>query len=256
MVPGKQRLKTTTLLITLLLLLQLGAMAQKMQLVKGTVYDRTARFGMVGVSVMSNSGRGTVTDSLGQYSIRLPVTDSISFSYLGKATMKFAVAELPPSHPFDMAIRVDVHVLPTVNVDARRLHDYHRDSAEFREEYRKVFDYERNYLTAVNGGAGINLDLLFSLKKAKRMEQFRERLERDEQEKYVDYRFNKNLVRQITGLQSPAIDTFMVWYRPSFEMLQGFENEYAYLKYIQEWGDYFGQEWRKRYHQSAYKKGL
>lgn len=254
MVPGKQRLKTTTLLITLLFL-QLGAMAQKLQLVKGTVYDRTARFGMVGVSVMSNSGRGTVTDSLGQYAIRLPISDSISFSYQGKATMKFAVAELPPNHPFDMSIRVDVHVLPTVVVDAKRLHDYQRDSFEFRNEYRKVFDYERDYFTAVNGGAGINLDLLFSLRKAKRMEQFQQRLLRDEQEKYVDYRFNKTLVRQITGLQSPAIDTFMVWYRPSYEMLQSFENEYAYLKYIQEWGDYFGQEWRKRYHQSAYKKG-
>ncbi|WP_123891792.1 peptidase associated/transthyretin-like domain-containing protein [Chitinophaga costaii] len=245
-------MKTTTLLVTLLFL-QLAAAAQQ-QLVKGTVYERSARFGMVGVSVMSTSGRGTVTDSLGHYSIRLPVTDSISFSYQGKATMKFPVRELAPNHPFDMSLHVDIHVLPTVVVQSQRIHNYRQDSIENREEYAKVFNYQRDYLTAVNGGAGINLDLLFSLKKAKRMERFRERLEADEREKYVDHRFNKDLIRQITGLQPPAIDTFMVIYRPSFEMLQTFENDYDYYKYIQDWGETFGQEWRRRYHKSAYTK--
>ena len=58
--------------------------------VKGTVYNITRTHPLEAVSVMSTSGRGTVTDSNGNYSIVVNEKDSISFSYLGKPTMKFA----------------------------------------------------------------------------------------------------------------------------------------------------------------------
>jgi hypothetical protein len=214
--------------------------------INGTVYDRSARFGMSGVSVMSTSGAGTITDSAGHYSIRLPLTDSISFSYQGKATMKFPVNEIPRNRPFDMSLHVDIHVLPTVVVSTTRPHNYQSDSLDNRNEYRKVFDYEPEYLSSVGGaGVGLNLDMLFSAKKIKRMEAFKRLLERQERDKYVDHRFNKALVKRITGLAPPALDTFMMEYRPSYEVLQGFENEYEYYKYIQDWGKYFSETWRR-----------
>ncbi len=40
-------------------------------------------------------------------------------------------------------------------------------------------------------GAGVNLDLLFGMKKAKRMEQFRRRLEAQGAINTIDYRFNR-----------------------------------------------------------------
>ena len=58
--------------------------------VHGTVYDRSRYFAMPGVSVMSTAGRGTMTDSTGQYRLQVTRKDSIFFSYLGKATVKFA----------------------------------------------------------------------------------------------------------------------------------------------------------------------
>ncbi|MBS0029876.1 hypothetical protein ACTJJ0_20555 [Chitinophaga sp. 22321] len=218
--------------------------------IKGTVYDRSARIGMVGVSVMSNSGAGAVTDSAGHYTIVVPTTDSISFSYQGKSTMKFAVREINPLRPYDMSLRVDVHTLPTVVVSTLRLGDYKTDSLKNREEYRKIFDYSPEYLSGGSGGmgVGINLDALLSMKKIKRMENFRRFMEREEREKYIDHRFNKALVKKITGLESPALDTFMKEYRPSYEMLLSFENEYEYYKFIQEWGKYFAEKW-KRDHQ-------
>lgn len=237
-------LRKTTILI-LLVLLRLVTTGQVR--VNGTVYDRSARFGMVGVSVMSNSGAGAVTDSLGHYSIILPTTDSISFSYQGKATMKFAVREINTNRPFDMSLHVDVHTLPTVVVSTMRLGDYQSDSLKNREEYRKIFDYSPEYLSGGSGGmgVGINLDALFSMKKIKRMENFRRFMEREEKEKYIDHRFNKALVKKITGLESPALDTFMVEYRPSYEMILGFENEYEYYKFIKDWGKYFAERWRR-----------
>jgi hypothetical protein len=129
-----------------------------------------------------------------------------------------------------------------------RLGDYLSDSLKNREEYRKVFDYSPEYLSGggTSGmGVGVNLDALFSIKKIKRMENFRRFMEREEREKYIDHRFNKALVKKITGLTPPALDTFMVQYRPSYEMLLSFENEYEYYKLIKDWGQYFLENWNR-----------
>lgn len=234
----------TTLFVVLVLLT--GITNAQVRTVYGTVYERTARFGMPGVSVMGTSGAGAVTDSAGRYSIKLSYTDSISFSYQGKATMKIPVKEIPINRPFDMSLHVDITTLPTVIVEEKR-RSYQLDSIANREEYRKVFDYAPEYIASGSGGVGVNLDALFSMRKIKRMEAFREHLVVLEHDKYVDHRFNKPLVQKITGLQSPALDTFMVQYRPTYEMLQNFETEYEYYKYIRDWGIYFEQA-RKQDH--------
>ncbi|MBV8251295.1 MAG: carboxypeptidase-like regulatory domain-containing protein [Chitinophaga sp.] len=228
------------LLILLLVLIRFVALAQQVQ-VSGTVYEKTATMGLSGVSVHSNSGAGAVTDSLGRYTIKIPRTDSLSFSYQGKSTQKFAVREINLTRPFDMKLLVEVKTLATVEVKAKPK-SYQYDSLENRREYRKYFDFHPEYITSGNGGAGINLDALFSIGKIKRMQQFRKFLQRDEQEKYVDYRFNKDLVQKITGLKSPLLESFMVAYRPTYAMLMSFENDYDYLRYIKEMGSYYESE--------------
>jgi CarboxypepD_reg-like domain len=243
---GKTRILRTTVILIVLVLFRLVSSGQVR--ISGTIFDRSARFGLPGVSVMSNSGAGAVSDSAGHYTIVLPINDSISFSYQGKATMKFAVKEINNNRPYDMSLHVDTHVLPTVVVTSMRLGDYLSDSLKNREEYRKVFDYSPEYLSGggTSGmGVGVNLDALFSMKKIKRMENFRRFMEREEREKYIDHRFNKALVKKITGLTPPALDTFMVQYRPSYEMLLSFENEYEYYKLIKDWSQYFLENWNR-----------
>lgn len=231
----------TALFVVLVLLT--GIARAQVRTVYGTVYERTARFGLPGVSVMGTSGAGAVTDSLGRYSIKLQLTDSISCSYQGKATMKIPVKEVPPNRPFDMSLHVNI-TLPTVVVEEKRK-SYQLDSLANRREYRKVFDYAPEYISSAGGGVGVNLDALFSMRKIKRMEAFREHLVQLEQEKYVDYRFNKLLVQKLTGMQSPALDSFMVQYRPSYEMLLSFETQYEYYKYIRDSGNFFQEVWKQ-----------
>ena len=231
------------LFITCFLFLRLLAAGQQVQ-VKGTIYERTERYGMEGVSVICTCGGGTITDSLGHYSIHVNLTDSLSFSYQGKATMKFPVKEIPRGHPFDLGLHVDIKVLPTLVVQQK---SYKEDSLEFREEYRKVFDYHNDLLSMGMGGVGLNLDMLLSQRKIKRMEHFKAQLEEIERQKYITHRFNIGLVKRLTGLESPALDTFMVQYRPSFEMLQSFENEYEFMEYIKGWGHYFAAKWKEEH---------
>ena len=209
--------------------------------VKGTVFDKTRYFAMQGVSVMGTSGLGTVTDSTGHYVIKLPVSDSIYFSYLGKHTAKFPVKGVMPGFPMDISLAVTVDSLPLVVVRPK-VHRY--DSLANREEYRKVFDYEPDYLT---GSGGISLDMILSGKKNHQMLALQRRLIEEEQDKYVDYRFNKTLVRKITGLQRPALDTFMRLYRPTYEFILNCENDYEFYKYIKDCGQYFSRTWMREH---------
>jgi hypothetical protein len=225
-----------------ILLLTLSSLPAHSQVeVRGTVYDKTRYFAMQGVSVMGTSGQGTSTDSLGRYTIRLSLTDSIYFSYLGKRTVKFPVKGVVPGFPMDISLAVTIDSLPLVVVRPK-LHRY--DSLENREEYRKVFDYQPEYLT---GNGGISLDMLLSGKKNRRMLALQRRLIEEEEDKYVDYRFNKTLVRKITGLQRPALDTFMRMYRPTYEFILNCENDYEFYKYIKDCGLYFSQIWRREH---------
>jgi hypothetical protein len=199
-----------------------------------------------GVSVLAVSGRGTMTDSLGHYRVVLSVNDSISFSYLGRATSKTAVRDLPQGYPFDISLHVTVDTLPTATVWNR---SYRLDSLENRKEYKKVFDYNgsvlHNMRMSQRGGFGIGLDFdrLLDGKANRRMEALQSRLEWEEKDNYIDHRWSVAVVKRVTGLESPALDTFMRQYRPSYEFIQSCETEYEFYKYIQEWSRFFVEDW-------------
>jgi hypothetical protein len=213
--------------------------------VKGTVYDRTQLFAMPGVSVLGTSGQGTMTDSAGHYSIRLGKGDSVYFSYLGKFTARFAVKRLAPGYPLDMSLAVSVDSLPLVVVRPKA---YRYDSLENRDEYRRVFDYQPDYIVGGdNGGVGFNLDMLFNARKNRQMLSLQRRLLEEERDKYVDHRFNKTLVKKITGLKGEALDAFMRAYRPSYEFIRRCENDYEFYKYIKDCGVYFWDTWKEEH---------
>lgn len=225
-----------------LILFNQSAMAQVD--VSGTVYDRSQLFVLPGVSVLGTSGRGTMTDSVGHYSIRLAPNDSIYFSYLGKFTHKYPVKGVMPGYPLDISLMVRIDSLPLVVVKPKL---YRYDSLENRDEYRKAFDYQPDdyIVSGSNGGVGLNLDMLFGARKNRQMLSLQRRLIEEEHDKYVDHRFNKTLVRRITGLQRPALDTFMRLYRPTYEFIQNFDNDYDYYKYIKDASIYFLEIWRR-----------
>jgi hypothetical protein len=231
--------KKLPILLATLLLAGQGAFGQME--VHGTVYDRSRYFAMPGVSVVSTSGQGTMTDSTGQYRLRVSRKDSIFFSYLGRATAKFPIRSIDPNSALDISIAVAVDSLPLVVVRPKA---YRYDSMENRDEYRKIFDYEPDYLGQGQGGAGLNLDMLFGARRNRQMLALQRRLIEEEQDKYVDYRFNRTLVRRITGLDRPALDLFMKMYRPSYDYIKSCENDYEFYKYIKDCSTYFRKTYK------------
>lgn len=230
------RLRSTILLLLGFFLFSADLDAQLYK-VRGTVYDSSQHYPLEAVSVISTSGRGTVTNSDGVYEIDVSATDSIFFSYLGKPTMKFPIATIQNILQFNISLHVSIPTLKEVKIRPR---NYRQDSIQNREDYAKVFNYQKPKLKTVTPqyGAGVGFDLdeivnMFRFKRNRSIANFQKRLLQQEEDKFIDYRFSKSLVRRLTLLTGNELDSFMRLYRPSYTFTK-FANDYDFQAYIKQ----------------------
>jgi hypothetical protein len=205
--------------------------------VKGTVYDSSRAYPLEAVTVLTTSGKGALTDINGNYQIDVGEKDSIWFSYLGKATMKYSVLKMIDPLHFDISLRINVTVLRNVTITPR---NYRLDSIQNRRDYAKIFNYERPKLKPTlgggPGGVGVGFDLdeivrMFQFRKNKNMLMAQQRLLQQERDKFIDHRFSKQLVRRLTALSGEKLDSFMVVYRPTYEFTL-ITSDYDFQSYI------------------------
>jgi len=207
------------------LLVSLFAFAKGQLTITGTVYDSTKFVPVKDVTVKSTSGTMAVTDSNGKYTIVAHEKDSLVFIYLNKPTLKYAVSQVPNIGSFDIALHIRVNekfkLLKEVKVYAK---NHRQDSINNREQYAKIFKYEKPGFAinsnSYSGTPGVDLDELINIFRFKRNKQLRKmqlRLQEEEKEKFVDYRFNKATVRRVTRLGTEDLGPFMKEYRPDFE---------------------------------------
>jgi plasmid maintenance system killer protein len=210
------------------------------QAIEGNVYDFTYRQPMPTVFVYSSSGQYAITDSAGKYSI--PVnekSDSIWFSYNGKNTVKYPIDTIKNPVQFDIGLHVNIpfpsNWLRPITVYTK---NYRIDSIQNRIDNEKLFGYEKPGLApaTIGGLSGFDLDQIiesFNFRKTRRMERHRNMLIEDEQRKYIDHRFTKKLVKQLTPITDDArLDDFMKWARPDYELLISM-NDLQFGQYIQ-----------------------
>ena len=188
---------------------------------------------------MTSSGTTAITDSMGRYNIVSTDKDSITFIYQGKPTAKFAVKQITNIGSFDISLHIRINQkykpLKEVKVYSR---NFKQDSVENRERYAGIFNYHKpgvkTTTSAYSGSAGMDLDELinvFRFKRNRRLKYMQNRLLEEEQENYINYRFNKSLVRRITKIEGKDLDNFMLLYRPDFEFTQT-SNTVDFYQYI------------------------
>lgn len=190
---------------------------------------------MEAVSVLSTSGRGTLTNTDGRYEIEVSERDSIWFSYLGKPTIKFPVLKIANPLGFDISLQVSVPILKEVRIRQR---NYRQDSLQNRQDYAKIFNYQKPKLKPVTPqyGVGMGFDLqeiinAFRFKRNRSLASFQKRLLQEERDKFVAHRFNKALVKRLTLLEGRQLDSFMQVFRPSFSFTQT-SSDYDFQQYI------------------------
>ena len=203
--------------------------------IHGTVFNMYKTRPLDGVSVICSCGTGTTTDSNGNYAIRVDVSDSLRFSYLGRATQMFPVSMMNATTGFDIALHVKPTELSEVRVAPK---NYRMDSLQNRKDYEKIFNYKKPGIELSDGssGTGVGLDLdqiinMFRFKRNRRLLAFQERLVEEEHDKFIDHRFTRYIVKKITGLSGDAEDSFMFRFRPSFEFTK-IATDYEFFDYI------------------------
>jgi len=145
--------------------------------------------------------------------------------------MKYPVDTITHPQNFDVALYVDVRWLPEVKV---RTSDYRYDSIQNRLEYAKIFNFKKPGLklsqtapsSYVPGSLTVGFDLdeiinAFRFRRNRQILSFQQRLIQDEQDKYIDHRYSKYLVKRLTNLDGKELENFMVIYRPTYEEVQG-----------------------------------
>jgi hypothetical protein len=207
--------------------------------IQGTVYDKTMINGLPQVTISNTRGPIAVSDSLGHYSIRVPKEDTLYFSYLNKQTVAFPVKDIPDPSSFSVSIDVVGPALMPVYVHHN---SYYADSVSNRRENREGFDYKKGpavrNMRMMPGGqgimAGVTLDFdMFFNRDVKRSKELMQRwLIEQEQDKYVDHRFSRAIVKRITGLDSADLRLFMRIYRPGYEFIRSFETDWELYSYI------------------------
>jgi hypothetical protein len=214
-------------LFSFIIFISIASISNAQVLIQGRVFDISKKTPLESVAALTNSGRGAITDSLGRYTLNVKETDTIYFSFMGKNTNKFPVAEIKDHLNFDISIHVMANELPGVTVKNR---NYLLDSIQNRKDYAKIFNYRKPTLrlsTNPNytpGGVGAAFDLteiinMFRFKRNRQILSLQKRLVQQEQDKYIDKRFSKRFITKITGLQAGSLDSFMLFYRPPYEFL-------------------------------------
>ena len=196
----------------------------------GTVYDSTKRNLVMGVQVVCTCGTMSFTDSAGNYTIYVGAKDSVFFFFRNKPTQKFPVSDIKDYSAFDISLRLHV---PGRYKELKEIIVYGKtrkqDSIDNRLQYDKIFNADRGGLRFSGSnpeagvGASIDLDALinvFRFRRNKSMMRFQQRLIKEEQDRYIDYRFNKTIVQRLTTLKEDhQLDEFMQLYRPEYEIL-------------------------------------
>lgn len=217
--------------------------ASAQTVIRGKVFDVSKYRPLEAVSVLTTSGTGTTTDTLGNFSIIVRETDSIWFSYLNKPTPRYAVKDIPNKHNFEISLHVQSTELKEVRISPP---NYRLDSIQNRLDYAKAFNFRKPGVGSslnVGPGGGVGLDLdefisIFQFRRNKRMLAFQNRLLQEEEDRFIDHRFSRALVIKLTGLRGEPLNAFMKNYRPPIEFVET-STDYEFQDYIKKCFSHF-----------------
>lgn len=200
--------------------------------VSGMVADMEAKTGLPAVTIQNlRTKEGTLSSENGRFFIQGEPGDTVVFTMLGYATQHEVI---PAAGSMIIYMNRRIYDLNQATVRSR---NYHQDSIATREEYGKYFNYHKpgamDVLKTLPSSPITALSYLVPSKVRKQKEHFQNTLVTFEKEKFVDYRYNPDLVARMTKLEPPELDSFMQKYHPTYDFLKT-ATDYDLLLYIKQ----------------------
>jgi len=201
-------------------LLVLKVSAQQ-KTVDGIVFDKDSKERIAKVSVTNIRTKEAVYNNLqAEFHISARIGDQLIFSkinyYNDTVTVK-GTGSIPVYLKPTSILLNQVNIHDTLQNPQKRLESTKRS-------YSKIYGSigDRDILTvSPYGGAGIGIDAIYNLfsRSGRNAEHLKTIIDQDYHENVVDYRFNKSVVANITGLKEPQLTDFMQKYRPGYYMV-------------------------------------
>ncbi len=164
-----------------------------------------------------NKQKFNESDMGGNFKIAAEQGDTVLFTSAGYKPDTVIVSAYMLAEPFD--IYMEPHVVTLAAVRVGSLSNYQMDSLERWKDYDwlapkakiKLTDKERH-----GDGVGISFSPQFKTDEDKQKARLKKRLEEEEQEFYIDFRFSKEYVTRLTHFQGDTLQRFMKEYRPVY----------------------------------------
>jgi hypothetical protein len=191
------------------------------QFLTGKVFKKNSTEFLQSVSIHNiTEQRYDLSEEDGSYRIQAAPGDHISFSSVGyKADTITVTASLLTA---DCPIYLDIRAQTLQAVRVGEFSNYQLDSMDRRKEYAWVYDHDNTPKIARDrqgaDGVGVTFNVFRNTNSAAKQRILLEkRLEKEEQDFYVDSRYNKDYVMKITHLKGDSLKEFMQRYRPSYD---------------------------------------
>jgi hypothetical protein len=203
----------------LLFLCSLTCSAQ--QFLTGKIYKKNSNETLLSVSIHNiTENRYDLSDEDGSYHIQAAPGDHIAFSSVGYRadTLTITASLLTAACP----IYLDIRPQELQAVRVGQYSNYQLDSMDRRKEYAWVYEHENTPHVARDrqgaDGVGVTLNIFRNTSSAaKQRIHLEKRLAKEEEDYYVDYRYNESYVTKITHLKGDSLKEFMRRYRPSYD---------------------------------------
>ena len=210
-----------TTICAILFLLLFSFKGQSQQFLTGKVYKKETTEVLVSVSIYNISRRlHELSEESGSYRVQVAPGERVIFSSVGYQADTLTVTPDMLLGTYPVYLEPKVQTLQSVTVGSQS--NYQVDSIARRNEYSWVYDHgsvarlEKDRKGA--DGVGANIDLF---KKGSSADQQRERLKKrlikEEQEYYIDSRYNKEYIARLTHLQGDSLVKFVAQYRPTYD---------------------------------------
>ncbi|HEV2355621.1 MAG TPA: hypothetical protein VGR89_15340, partial [Puia sp.] len=204
----------------LIILLLGGISAEAQQFLTGKVYVKGTGDTLISVSIHNiTKQRYDLSDEDGSYRIQAAPGDHIAFSSVGHKTDTVTVTASILTASYPVYLEIKPQTLQAARVG--EFNNYQLDSMDRRKEYEWVYDHDNQSRVdndRKGDGVGLTLNIFRNTSTAARQrERLEKRLAREEEDYYVDFRYNKDYVAKITHLRGDSLKEFMRKYRPSYE---------------------------------------
>jgi hypothetical protein len=212
-------MRYTICAILFLLLFSFSGQAQ--QFLTGKVFKEDSKEVLVSVSIYNASRRiHELSEESGSYRIQVASGERVIFSSVGYRADTLTVTTDMLSGDYPVYLEPRAQTLQSVTVGSQS--NYEVDSVARRGEYSWIYDHgnvarlEKDRKGA--DGVGISIDLFKNASSAdKQRERLKKRLVKEEEQYYVDSRYNREYIARLTKLQGDSLQRFVALYRPTYD---------------------------------------